>query len=554
MDKGFTVLFAETQNPLKDILIPSTRRPGYTAGSNPIVPTYFYRQVGMNGLDSNAQNTFYNDILKLDLELSKHPSGYARLESPIAMPTNDEIQSMIGQVARGNAKQNVNLKEKVLSRIVHSGALRMFSSDTFNINVTSAFDQAIEMYMVNEQHINESKAENFALKMLVWLNRYKGLLFKEQKVSDTPKVLFYGDIKAHEVYFLNLLALMGVDVLFVHTDKSKDLLFDSMKQSTCFSKRVELPDSKEMEAFPKTERVVQKNTVAYNASQELNTMLYGSDVGLFKAWQYQGGDTKAVMLKTTYDEFKILWQEQAKIRPEFEVRNEQVYVPNMFAKINGTHEDLNRYWNDFHSLSNATSVAVYKEIPFTRINYTKQEMYSTAFLFSKDGFVEREALFQSPVYKLQYLKRSIQDFIVAKINELIASKMFLKEMDEELRIKILMTVITMDTQLLRLIESFDYTKDVPKILLYSGGRENLSEEDGILLAFFHLVGADIAIFTPTSYLNVEQWIGGDYIATHQLTSQQFDLAFKEKSISSEATGFWSRLKRWFDNLLGQPVR
>ena len=552
MDKGFTVRFTDTQKPLKDILIPATLRPGYTGGSNPFVPTYFYRQVGIAGLDSTAQNTFYNDMIQLDSELSKHPAGYIRLESPIAMPTNEEIQNMIGQVARGNAKQNVNLKEKVVSRIVHSGALRMFRSDTFNINVTSAFDQAIDMYMVNEQHINESKAENFALKMLVWLKRYRDSLFKEKTVTDTPKVLFYGDIKAHEVYFLNLLALMGVDVLFIHTDKSKDQLFESMMKSPCFSKRFELPDSKPMEAFPKTERAIQKSTVAYNASQELNTVLYGSDVGLFKAWQYEGGDTKAVMLKTTYDEFKILWQEQAKIRPEFEVRDERVYVPNLFAKINGTHEDLNQYWKDFHSLSNASSLAMYREIPFTQITYTKQEMYSTAFLFSKDGFVEREALFQSPVYKLQYLKRSIQDFIVAKINELISSKMFLKEMDDELRIKILMTVITMDSQLLRLIEAFDYTKEVPKILLYSGGRDNLSEEDSILLAFFHLVGADIAVFTPTSYLNVEQWIRGDYIATHQLPSVQFDMPFKEKNLSAEAKGFWSRFKKWFENLMGTP--
>lgn len=550
MDKGFKVRFADTQKPTKDILVPATLRPGYSAGSSPFVPIYFYRQVGIDGLDSTAQNEFYNDMIQLDSELSKRQGGYARLESPIAMPSNEEIQDMIAKVSRGNARQFVNLKEMVVSRIEHSGALRMFRSDTFNINVISAFNQTIDMYMLNEQHINESKAENFALKMLVWLKRYNDTLFKESVVTDTPKVLFYGDIKAHEVYFLHLLALMGVDVLFIHTDKSKDNLFEAMKKSPCFSKRFELPDSKPMDAFPQTARAIQKSTVAYDASKELSTVLYGSDVGLFKAWQYEGGDTKAVMLKTTYDEFKILWGEQAKIRPEFEVRDDMVYIPNLFAKINGTNEDLAQYWKDFHSLSTSSSLVMQKEIPFTQVTYTKQEMYSTAFLFGKEGFVEREALFQSPVYKLQYLKRSIQDFIVAKINELISSKMLLKEMDEELRIKILMTVITMDSKFLRLIEAFDYTKEVPKILLYSGGRESLSEEDAILLAFFHLVGADIAIFTPTCYLNLEQWIRGDYIATHQLPSVQFDMEFKENNLSAEAKGIWSKFMLWIKRIGG----
>lgn len=55
------------------------------------------------------------------------------------------------------------------------------------------------------------------------------------------------------------------------------------------------------------------------------------------------------------------WEEPAKLRPEFKIQNHKVYIPNLFAKINGVAEDLDDYWQDLKVLSSApnTKLIVY---------------------------------------------------------------------------------------------------------------------------------------------------------------------------------------------------
>ncbi|PLS19134.1 hypothetical protein CVD28_01630 [Bacillus sp. M6-12] len=531
MRNGFSVQLLESNNPLEDILIPAKRRKGYMEGENSVVPIYFYRYVGIAGLDSMYQDNYYNQVFQLHHKLLKHSAGYMKFESPIDMPNHEEIERVVEQIKKGRPQSTTSWKDMMVSQIVRSGALAVFQSPVINQNVVMAFEQVMALYMKTERNVNESKAENFALKLLVWLKRYQSHFYKETILNDVPKVLFYGDVKQHEVYFLTLLSLIGCDVLYLQTDKEKDVVFEEVDRYGQFTKKVEFAESCALEKFPLSERAIQKTTVAYNASKEIQSVIYGTDVGMFKAWQYETGTTKSVMLKTTYDELKILWNEEARIRPEFEVRDERVYVPNIFAKVNGTKQELSDYWKDVNELANSENAVLYKQLPFSSVRYTKQELFSTAFLFNQQGFVDKEALYQSPVYTLQYLKQSIQDFMVSKINELLESKMFVKDMDEKLRLKILMTIITMDSELLRLIESFDYTGKIPKIVIYDGTRNMFSEEDSILLAFFHLVGADIVIFTPTNYSNIEQWIKPVYFAVHQLPSVQFDMEFQGMNLS-----------------------
>jgi hypothetical protein len=528
MERGFIVELQTSQQPFQDVLVPVKNRAGYKEGAIPTIPVYFYRHIGVNGLGTIEQDAFLNQIYELNNQLMKHPSGYIKFEQTIPMPKPEEINKVLSFIRNILPDLYPTLKGGIVSQTIKSNVLNVFSKEPLNQNVRVAFDKVMDLYMRNERQINPSKIENFVLKMIVWLKRYSTSLFKGTTLSDVPKVLFYGDIKTHEVYFLTLLALIGVDVLFIHTDKSKDSPFEKVDANGVYAKKIELPESMELPPFPIMERVIRKSTVAYNASKEIERVLYGADVGLFKAWQYETGVTKAVTLKTTYDELKMLWKEEAKFRPEFAVKDNKVYVPNLFAKINGVPEDLSDYWEDIHELIQEDYTVLFKEVPFTKVNYTRQELYSTAFLFTPDGVVDKEALYRSPVYKLHYLKSSIQDLIVYKINELLLSPIFINEINEKMRLKILMTIITMDERLLRLIESFDFTGKVPKIVIYSNQRTTFSEEDIIILAFFNLLGADILIFTPTNYNNIEHGIKREYFDIHQLPYVQFDLAWSDK--------------------------
>lgn len=89
---------------------------------------------------------------------------------------------------------------------------------------------------------------------------------------------------------------------------------------------------------------------------------------------------------------------------------------------------------------------------------------------------------------------------------------------------------------MRLVESFDFTGKVPKIVIYDNKPDNFSETDIILLCYFNLIGADILIYTPTNYNNIEAWINRNYFDIHQLPAVQFDLEIPN-DIPKTKTGF-----------------
>lgn len=370
--------------------------------------------------------------------------------------------------------------------------------------------------------------------------RSTGLNYKHN-----PKIMFYGDIKPHEIYLLNAFYQMGCDILFIHSHQEGDQPFQALDKQNqlgivlCNERDLPLGD------FPLTERSVRKSTVAYNASRQIDEVIYGEDVGLFKPWQFESCRTEPITLKTTYDELKILWNEPAKIRPEFKVQNQKVYIPNLFAKINGVSESIDDYWQYLKALTMAPDAKLIEHVPFTRVGYTKQQLFEQAYLFTNQGLVDEASVMKSSYYRLGYLKLPLQQMLMAKINELILSEMMTNSMDEKFRLKLLMTVLTMDDSILRLMEVFDYPQEIPKLIIYDNQRYSFSEEDALLIAYLNLIGIDIAIFTPTNYSTIERHIKPDNFDIHQLPEVKFDLSLPQLnkiSISSNQNqGLISRL-------------
>ncbi len=53
---------------------------------------------------------------------------------------------------------------------------------------------------------------------------------------------------------------------------------------------------------------------------------------------------KSVSLRTTLEEAESLWNIEGRLRPEFEVKEDTVYLPNLFFKLNGVHSTEDAYW------------------------------------------------------------------------------------------------------------------------------------------------------------------------------------------------------------------
>ncbi len=538
----------------KDLLMPLSKRSGFLGNPAPIVPVYFYRYIGINGKIDPAVDEYYNNLYQLDKTLRSRQNGYIRLTDQLAAPENKEISTYKSKLQHaGTTLLYGSEKDLFINRIINAKILPSTINQPLNNTIKKAFMDIMNLFDKLEPNSGIYKMESFALKMLCWINNYFKYLYKSFDFKENPRILYYGDIKNHEICLLIYFSKIGCDVLYVNSDIEKDDIFKQIDIKQEYTKLIQNEFSKELEKFPEHERKVRKATVAYNASQEIQQVIYNEDVGLFKPWQFENSMTRTVTLKTTYDELKILWNEEAKIRPEFKVVENTVYVPNLFAKIKGTHENLAQYWQDYKKLAAAKNTHVITSVPFTKINYSKRDLYASAFLINDSGLIDREKLFSSNFYKYGYLRTSLQEFIINKTEELIKADLFINS-NKELPLKILMTILTMDENVLNLIEFFDYPGDIPKLVIFDGTKDVFSDEDAIIIAFLNLVGIDMAVFTPTNYNNIELKLKKGLLDIHQLSSVHLDLQApditikpaEENKISSFLNSFSQKIRRKFN--------
>jgi len=556
MSKGLVcenVLVVKLAKPMDifaDILTPINQRSGFVGEPFPILPAYFIRYTGVPDYADDREIEYDNQLFNLDQKLQA-TGFYLKFQEGIPAP--DITESAL--ISRRLQESPCQDRLEALIRLVSTDLFPRTQVELLNNTIKKVFVDMVNLFAKHNSQLTTSVLFNFSLKMIVWFQRYLPLLYNFSKndsrrqtsldYKHNPKILFYGDIKLHEIYLLNAFHQIGCDVLFVHSQQEGDRLFRSLDTEDSLGTLIQNEYNLPLGAFPKTERLVRKSTVAYNASRQIEEVLYGEDVGLFKPWQFESYHTEPLTLKTTYDELKILWSEPAKIRPEFKVQNQKVYIPNLFAKINGVSENIDTYWQDLKTLTMTPHAKLIENVPFTRVAYTKQQLFEQAYLLNTQGLIDEAVVMKSARYRFGYLKLPLQHLMLAKINELILSEMLVASPDEKLSLKILMTVLTMDDSILRLIEVFDYPQEIPKLIIYDSQRYSFSEEDALLIAYLNLIGADIVIFTPTNYSTIERYIKPVSFDVHQLPEVKFDLSLpqldKVSVSSNQNQSFMSRL-------------
>ena len=98
---------------------------------------------------------------------------------------------------------------------------------------------------------------------------------------------------------------------------------------------------------------------------------------------------------------------------------------------------------------------------------------------------------------------------------------------------------------LQIIQKFDFTKDIPKIVIVSAGQKTFEAPECILLTLFNLIGFDIIVFTPTGYKNLEAFIRPE--AFQEFIHGEFKYDFRPqnlalpKEIPQEKTSLFERI-------------
>ena len=513
------------------------------------IETYFCELIGI------ASESSYNDTLALFSHKLNNSSKGIIFSETIPKPNDVTLINSI-------------LQELTRMRIGHfvNEDINLVSSQEINQKIRMALDEVIALAIQSEHFANDTIRNNFIAKLMIWCNLYVDDLDFSQDTP--PKCLFYGPLKRHEVYFLLILAYIGLDV--VYFNPTNDNTLKSMNLTSRYESIILGNVSPVM--VPLEERiqkgvVVEKvTTYAKKATNELEQNLY-SDTGIYKPWQFAKGTTKPIIMDSVIEDTLTYWNEPSKLRPGFKTEGQIVYTPVFFSKINGVYHDINAYYElvdklrhakncVFYETPHLTSTALgqsrsiqYHNVPTSTTtqnlsNFNQQDLYSLAFCLNPDQTIKRDAIREHKLYqRFLSLRSELQEFILSKLEETFSNNhlsFFKFNVTDKERIRLMAATFTLDEKLLNLIDSYDFTSDVPKLIMYVNSREPFNQDDAMLIGLFKTIGIDILLLSPNSANNLELVISDKFINAIQLDEFVHDLPLKAPA---KKGSFFSRLFR-----------
>lgn len=474
------------------------------------------------------KSLYENDLLQLYIQLQNSGRKTVVVEGGITPPDTGEIE----KIKRRNYGDMTQMLADLSRNIQYSA-----NPELQQIMKKNFVDLLMEESSKNGGSVN--RLMNKAVYLLCWLNRYRGQLFEKWKAPDISVFLFLGTCKnENEALFIRFLSRLPIDVLLLSPNLDAVCV---LEDQTLFEKRYDL--SMSLDKFPRENGDIRLGTAAYHAEQELNTIMY-QDTGLYRDQQYTRAVT--VSLQTMYEEISILWAQEAKFRPNFNVIDNTVTVPVLFAKVSGVKDgNAAAYWQEVKKLVTGDTYVI-KAVPFTNSTEANpMKQHSTELL--KNGKVQKIKIRKLPSYPYGYLREEMQEYILDKIQLLIDRKTISGTFTNGGEYTIAATLLNLNKEILRLIQKLDFTKILPKIICIDTAEAVYSLEDSIILAFLNLIGFDIVIFTPTGYRNIEQHYNGRVVEEHQAGEYLYDMKIPELG------GFQGGGKRslWLDRLFNR---
>lgn len=384
-----------------------------------------------------------------------------------------------------------------------------------NVNLNNKIKKALSIvipYAIQlENFLNINVTNNFVAKLLLLIYEYVTKL----EFKDVPKCVYYGSIKRHDCYFLIILAIIGVDVIYINPTKLT--VFHDINNKY-FAKLIEEDDickdiSYDVRLSKGTfiEKVV---TSAKKATNELEKALY-TDSGIYKPWQFISGNTKSIMLSAVIEDIETYLDEEARLRQGFRTEGNMVYIPNFFCKINGVYDN---YKNLIKSMKNSKINLFINNANLINTNHlSREKIYSIPFYLYEDGSINKEEIIKSNIYGLNKLSLEMQNFIINKIEEFVENKSKISfDIDDKLKFELIACILTMDLKYQNLFLKFDYTSNVPKIILYLDKDSVIDKLNSLFLAYLSEVGFDILILSPSATNSIEQFIKNECITIIRL--------------------------------------
>ncbi|MDE6709088.1 MAG: YceG family protein, partial [Oscillospiraceae bacterium] len=405
-----------------------------------LIPVYFAAILGIP-MDKDEQANFHNMLYKLREDLIKSPKLLLYIENELKQPTPEELSVFDGiDIAQGEA---------------------MLDSLCRIINIP---DDEIRTKLAKEvlpEFVGKLSGEAMlaaAQPLIVWMNRCLNSEIYRSSHSEIPVMLYYGNVSPAVVQFLHFMSRIGFDVLYICSNMS---MLPTLKRNNLEGRMqiFELPNSQPAAPYPDKPVKTKVATAAYNASRDLNKILYSNDT-FFRDFQFS--DMQSVTLKTTYEEIDVLWHQPSKYRTGFAAEGDKVTVPTIFAKISGVKDgNLTAYWNNVKWKLSPNTKIMHKSPSTRRYGENHLEVYNPYYIGEQ---IQIEKLKASNLNKYSYLSDSLQLLVFNKMQEAIDSGFF-KIDSKELVPLVLYVGTNLDREILKLLQKYDFTKDIPKLVV-----------------------------------------------------------------------------------------
>lgn len=463
-----------------------------------LIPVYFAALLGIPADDDQKAN-FRNMLFRLREELISCPKLLIYMEHEVKPPSEEELAPFRDL----DTSDSEALLEKLRGMIsIEGDELRT--------------DLAREILPLFVRSMSGEAMLNTAETLIVWLNRCVNSDMYRSNRAEIPLLMYYGNIAPMAVQFLHFMSRLGFDALYICSNLS---MLQSLKRNNLEGRMqiFELARSGQVEPYPDKQVKAKLATVAYNASRELNNILYNNDT-FFRDFQFS--DMQSLTLKTTYDEIDILWHQPSKYRTGFAAGDSKVTVPTIFAKISGVKDgNINAYWDGVRWKLSPYTRLIHKSPSYKKYGESNLDVYKPYYSGNK---ILTDSLKNSPLNKYGFLSDSLQMLILNKMQE-AADSGFLKLPPRELMPMIIYVGTNLEREILRLLQKYDFTKDIPKLVVIDVIEDTFSKVECIQLVLYNLLGFDIIIYTPTGYKNIETYVSESAFETHTMNEFKYNV-------------------------------
>jgi hypothetical protein len=413
---------------------------------------------------------------------------------------------------------------------IQNSFIKIVDDEELNERLKNGLSVIYELAKKNNILKTPSIEKNFIVKMIIWTqDNLKDIIWK---LDDNPKVFYFGKIKEHEALFLFLLLAVGFDVVYINPDEDPFEKYSFKVPIQKFVYGIQHSNSNAtFEFFANQGKVVNKITSATKiASEELKETFFTPESGIFRPFQFANGNTQSLLINGTLEDLEVYFNQPAKMRPGFHIQNENtVVIPNFFFKVNGVNIDRVKYFTLINNLKKNKNTLFAKTVNIVPVNIEKSRIFSLDFSVDKNNKLIKEEIRLNPLYKIKNIRFELEEFILSKIEETINTSIFRINLEKKEILHFIASVISMDSKLLYALESFDFTQNIPKIVIYSSRLEDMNIESGFLFAFLNRVGFDIIIFNTAGGGSIENYIDSHYFNTIFLEEFVRDLPLKSEA-------------------------